>query len=545
MSPLDKDKQKLTVEVATASDVDSLASAIGSEEQRAPDPFHHESKLSSSLTSRHISMITLVGVFGTGLFLSSGGSLATAGPVGMFLAYVVVAIVVGASQMCITEQACLMPVTAGYVQHAEYFSSGALSFMLGWCTVYSNILPTELSATAVVMTYWLSLNPAVWITIYGLIVVAINSYNIKWYGEIEFFFGCLKIMLVVGLVIAGVVIDLGGGPDHDRLGFRYWKEPFNTKYTDGSLGQFLAFWKVLLLVVYAFGGVQTIALLAGEVQYPRRAIYRAGKRVFFRCFTMYLTTVFVLSLIVSSKNTKIASGAGNASSSPFVVAMNAAGIKVLPHIINGVVLTSALSAANLAIVAASRNMYALAAKGQAPGFFLRVNKHGMPYVTVIISCAFIPIAYLSVNSASLTVFSWFQGITSSNLLMSWIVISINHICMTRAMKVQGYSRDQLPYKIPGTQYASWFSLFMSTLFLLTGGFPNFIKGEFEFASFFSAYFIIPLALGLYASYAVWTRKLWLDPKEVDLEFLFKDVEARPEPPYPPLRGWAWLTLLYA
>lgn len=508
--------------------------------------FGYEENLASSLKSRHLAMIALVGVFGTGLFLSSGGSLAVAGPVGVLLSYFFVGIVVMASQMCATETACLMPVTFSYIKHANHFASESFGFAVGWCNVYSNIIPSELSAVALVMTYWSDLNSAVWITVFGIIVVAINAYNVRWYGEIEFFFGVLKITLIVGLILTGLIIDLGGVPGQDRIGFRYWKEgAFNYLYYDNSLGRFIAFWKTMDSVVYSYGGVQTMAMLAGEVKYPRRAIHRAAKRVFFRCFFLYLSTIFVLTLIVSSHDPLIASSTGNAAGSPFVIAIKRAGIKVLPHIINGVVLTSALSATNLGILGASRALFALASVKQAPKIFLKTNKKGMPYIGVIVAAAFIPLAYMSASNAASSVFSWFQSITSSLLLVNWITISVNHIRMTKAMKVQGYTRADLPYTFPGTVFASWFSLIASVLLLLTGGFTNFIHGKFVFSSFFSSYFIIPLFIVLISGWSVYKKSFLIAPEKVNLKALFDDVEARPEPPYPSLKGWEYLGLIWS
>lgn len=538
-----KNEKNLTADIEVASVASDLESFNVPKDEAI---FEYDDKLASSLNSRHIAMITLVGVFGTGLFLSSGGSLHTAGPVGVLLCYLFVGIVVLASQMAMTETACLMPVTAGYVRHAEHFISEAAGFTMGWCDVYSNIMPNELSAVAVVMTYWTDANPAIFIAAFSVVIVAVNSYNIRWYGEIEFFFGCLKIMLVIGLIISGLIIDLGGVPGQERIGFRYWKlKAFNWKYSDSPLGQFAAFWKTLSGVVYAYGGVQAIAMLSGEVKYPRRSIHRAAKRVFVRCFTMYMATVFVLTLIVPYNDETIASPTGNAAGSPFVVAMKRAGIRGLPHVINGVVLTSALSAANLQVVKASRTLFALASKKQAPQIFLRTNKHGMPWVAVAASCAFLPLAFMSASSSASTVFSWFQSITSSNLLVNWMLISTNHIFMSRAMKAQGYTREDLPYKFRGTVFASWFSLVMSFIFLLTAGFPNFIKGNFQISSFFSDYFIIPLTIVLYTFWAVFKKSKIIKPEDVDLKGLFQDVEDKPEPPFEKLHGWRYLTLLYA
>lgn len=508
--------------------------------------FNHEEQLSSALKSRHLAIISLVSVFGTGLFLSSGGSLHTAGPVGLLLCYFIVGIVVLASQMCAAETACLMPVTFSYIKHAGFFTSESWGFAIGWCNVYANIIPLELSATAVIMTYWSSLNAAVWIAVFGTIVICINSYNVRWNGEIEFFFGMLKITLIVGLILIGLIIDLGGVPGQDRIGFRHWKEgAFNHLYFDNSLGRFIAFWKTFDGVVYSYGGVQTIAMLAGEVEFPRRAIHRAAKRVFFRCFFLYMTTIFVLSLIVSSHDKLIASPTGNAAGSPFVIAIERAGIKVLPHIINGVVLTSAMSAANFSVIGASRALYALASIKQAPKIFLTTNKKGMPYVAVLFVAAFIPLAFMSSTHAASTVFLWFQNISSSLLLVNWITISVNHIRMSMAMKVQGYSRDELPYSFPGTVYASWFSLAASVILLLTGGFVNFIHGHFVFSSFFAAYFIIPLFMMLYLGWSLYSKTFLRSLEDVDLKSLFADVKDRPEPPYPKLKGWEYLFLIWS
>lgn len=220
---------------------------------------------------------------------SSGGTLATAGPLGMIISYIFVATVIGANQIAVTEVTCLMPITSGYIRHAEHFVDHSLGFAMGICNIYLAVIPTELSAVVLIMTYWTDLSPAVFVTIFGIVIVVINSYNVRWYGEIEFCFGVLKILLVICLIIVGLVIDLGGAPNHDRLGFRYWKDPglFSERYATGSLGRFLGIWKSVGTAVYTFSGIQSVCLLAGESEYPRRAIYRAAKSVLPYCHTLF------------------------------------------------------------------------------------------------------------------------------------------------------------------------------------------------------------------------------------------------------------------
>ncbi|KAI5960754.1 uncharacterized protein KGF55_004324 [Candida pseudojiufengensis] len=539
----------------TSDDVESLSlsntiSFSKQDKDDAKEIFYHDNKLSSTLNARIITMISLVGVIGTGLFLSSGGTLATAGPVGMILAYVVVGSVVAASLMSVAEVSCLSPNEASYVSHAEHFVDKSFGFVIGICDIYANIIPNELAAVSVLMTYWTDINPAVFITIFGLTIVIVNGYNVKWYGEIEFYFGIIKILLCVGLILLGLIIDLGGIPgDNDRIGFRYWINPgpFAERYTTGSLGKFLGFWKAINSAVYAFSGIQNITLLAGEIDFPRRSIYRASKRVFIRVFGLYIVMIVILSMIVPHNDPLIAESNGTASGSPWVRAISLAGIKVLPSIVNAVVLTSALSSGNLQVVKASRTIYVLASKRQLPKIFLKVNKHGLPYVAVGFTCAFLPLAYMAVSASSSNVFSWFSNVISANTLFSWIVMSVNHIALHRALRAQGFSRKYLPFTFLGKygEYCGWYSLFFAILFLLTGGFPNFIHGYWSFSTFFSAYFIIPLALVLFIFAKLVFKSKYITPNEVKLKPLFYDVQARPEPPFKKLKGLEWLTLLWA
>ncbi|ONH67917.1 Dicarboxylic amino acid permease [Cyberlindnera fabianii] len=505
-------------------------------------------RLSHTLKQRHLQMIALVGVFGTGIFLSSGGVLATAGPLGCFLAYAIVAVIVGLNQIALAECASLMPTTSASLRHIEQFVDPAWGFAYGWMSVWSSIMPGEVSAAAVIVSFWSDLSQAIWITIIIVLIITINFLKIHHYGEVEFTFAMIKISLLAGLIITSIVITSGGTPTHEKIGFRYWRHPGPfVQYLGipGSLGRFTGFWKALSGCVYSYGGLQSVPSLAAEVKYPRKTVFTACKRVFYRVSILMCTTAFCLGLIVSSNNKAIATSSGNASSSPFVVAMENANIKVLPHIVNAGVLTSAFSAANLSVVQGARVLFALAVKGQAPKVFLKTNRWNVPWVGNVVVAAFLPLAYMNCSDTAANVFGWFQSLTSSTLLFGWMIISTNHICMTRAMKAQGIPRSRLPHSIKFAPQAAWISGIMSFILLLTGGFKNFIHGEFLFSSFFSSYFVFPLASVLYLGWKFWKKtKIWA-PHEVELEVLFKDAEDHPEPEDPPLRGWRILTLLWS
>ncbi|GME82639.1 unnamed protein product [Ambrosiozyma monospora] len=492
-------------------------------------------------------MLALVGVFGTGIFLSSGGVLYRTGPAGMLIAYLVMCVVTGLNQIALAEVASLMPATSATVRHLEQFVDEAFGFAFGWISVWGSVMPGEISASAVIVSYWTDLNQAIWISIIIVVIVATNSYSVRFYGEVEFVFAMIKISLLVGLILLSLVITSGGGPNHETIGFRYWKNPgpFKEYLFKGDKGKFVAFWKTISSVVYSYGGLNFAPALAAEVKYPRRTIFRACKRVFFRISILMIVTVFFLTLIVSSGDKALASSAGNAKSSPFVIACKNAGIKVLPSIINAAVLTSAFSAANLSIVHGSRVLFALAVKHQAPRIFLKTNKRGIPWVGFIFVVLFMPLAYMNVSSSAANVFNWFQSLTSANLLVAWIFQSLNHISLMRAMKAQGFSRSQLPHSVSFAPAAAWISGILCVLFLLTGGFVNFIKGQFLISSLFSSYFIIPLTAGLYLFWKFYKGTRYLRPEEVNLAPLFEDVKNNPEPPYENVTGWRIFTLIWS
>lgn len=103
----------------------------------------------------------------------------------------------------ISSCSALVPLSGGAIRHAEYFVDPALSFAYGWNYVYSCLVsvPAEIVAAAVIVEFWVSLNNAIWISVFGVILFASNIFFVRIYGELEFFFATLKIMLVVGMNI--------------------------------------------------------------------------------------------------------------------------------------------------------------------------------------------------------------------------------------------------------------------------------------------------------------------------------------------------------
>lgn len=190
-TPLEKEPGVLE----TAEDNGEVAHADGG--------FAENAELKRGLKNRHIQMIALAGTIGTGLFLSTGNALARGGPLGALLAYTIVGVLVAFVVISIAELNALVPLSGGILRPAHYFCDPALAFAQGWNTVYATAIlqPAEMVAAAVIIQFWITISPAVWISVLGGLLILSNFFFVRIYGELEFIFAVLKILLVVGSII--------------------------------------------------------------------------------------------------------------------------------------------------------------------------------------------------------------------------------------------------------------------------------------------------------------------------------------------------------
>ncbi|KAF8753328.1 Amino acid transporter [Rhizoctonia solani] len=461
------------------------------------DPNSAEGAVQRRLKARHLAMIALGGTIGTGLFVGSGGALANGGPVGTLLGYIIMGFVVYCMMIALGEMATLFPVAGGFTHYATRFIDPAVGFALGYNYWYSYAitLPTELTASAIVIQYWnTTINVSVWITILYVLILIINFMGVRWYGEFEFWFSAIKITTIVGLIILGICLDCGAGPaSTGYIGFRYWKDPgpFNQITINngegvipGSWGRFLAFWNVFVQAAFSFLGTEIIAVTVGEAENPRRNLLN--------------------------------NSGSDASASPFVIAIKTAGIKGLPSVINAVILISAWSAGNSDLYASSRTLYALALEHKAPAFLRRCTKGGLPVWTVIITGLFGLLAYLNAGSqTAVTVFNWLYNISSITGLITWFIILVSYLRMYYGLKKQGISRDDFPYKAPFQPYASWFGAIFVFLVLLFNGFTVFLRGNWDVTVFLAAYICIPIFVVFYLYWKIAKRTKWVRLEDID------------------------------
>ncbi|KAF8344211.1 dicarboxylic amino acid permease [Cantharellus anzutake] len=499
-----------------------------SEEQAKVEMIEEELELHTlhrGLKARQISMIALGGAIGTGLIIGSGTALRRGGPLGILIGYSYVGFICYMVMVSLGEMSAYLPNKKGFAGYASRFVDPALGFALGYNYLFKYLIvtPNNINAAGVVIRYWdthLRVHIAVWMVIFISLVFLVNMLGVRVFGELEFWLSSIKVITLTGLILFGIIVDLGGNPKHDRIGFRHWHSPdgpMGQYLKDGSLGTFLGFWSVMINALFAYMGTELIGVTVGEAQNPRENIPKAIRRTFWRIVIFYIGSVFVIGLIVPRTSqalfiaTKKSTGA---SASPFIVAADLLGIHALGHIINACILIFVLSAANSDLYIGSRTLFALAAEGKAPSIFKRVNGLGVPWPSLILCTTFCSLTFLNVTKSAAQVFGYFTNLVTLFGAFTWMCILYSHIRFMRALKVQGISRERLPYKAPFQPWGNYFALVSTVIITFFKGFDTFIP--WDKTNFITSYIGAPIFFILWLGYKFFYRTQVVPLAEVDL-----------------------------
>ncbi|KAJ7092972.1 amino acid permease/ SLC12A domain-containing protein [Mycena belliarum] len=515
---------------ATEFDVEKKARDSGEIASSQEVPVHDESNghMHRALKGRQVSMIAIAGTLGTGLFLGSGKALANGGPVGALLGYTIVGCLVGLMMYSLGEMMVWDPSAGGFIEFSARYVDPAMGFAMGWQFWFQVVIsaPVEIVAGSIVISFWDTndSHKAIYITVMLIGIILVNIAGVKYFGEFEFVFATIKLVSVVGLILMCLVVDLGGAPDRDRRGFRYWRdEPFNNDFfgvVPPSKARFLGFWAVLTQAAFSYGGMEGLAMICLEAANPRVSMRTAVRAIFYRIVGLYVLAILLIGMCISRSQPTLlqanAEDTGTAAQSPFVIIIQTAGIKVLAHIINAVILTSAFSAGNEFLYSASRSLFMLAQQGQAPRVLAKVTRSGVPIYSLAVCSAFACLAYLACGKQGANdAFNWLANITTLGSMITWWGVALSHIRWYRGMKAQGLSRDVLPFKSWTQPYGAWVVLISFSIIMFFNGFTTFMSKPFDFQSFISDYINVPLVIILYFGYKFTTKSKIVSLAEMD------------------------------
>ncbi|KAF7631649.1 amino acid transporter [Aspergillus flavus] len=481
------------------------------------------------LGNRQIQLIAAGGSIGTALFISIGGGLAKGGPGSLFIAYTLYSCILGLVNNSIAEMNTYMPVSGGFIRLAGYWVDDALGFLAGWNFFFYEafLIPFEITALSMVMSFWNETvtEPGPTAGICAAVIVCYATLNIlavKFYGEAEFWLSGGKLILIFILFAFTFVTMVGGNPQHDAYGFRYWNHPgpFAEFHTTGDLGRFEGFLAALWSASFCVVGPEYISMVSAEAQRPSIYIKSAFKTVYYRFCIFFVVGSLAVGIVVAYNDPALVNiyfGDGDSSTaaaSPYVIAMENLGVSVLPHIVNALIFTSIFSAGNTYTYCATRSLYSLAVEGRAPRILRYCNKSGVPVYCFCVVMLFPFLSFLQVGSGSAQAITWFVNLVTGGGLINYFIMSVTFINYYWACKAQGVDRKKMPYYGWFQPYGAYLAVTVHTLVIIFYGYSSFTP--WSVSNFFSNYTMQLVAPCLFIFWKVVKRTRYVRPHEVDL-----------------------------
>ena len=392
---------------------------------------------------RHLVMIAMGGVIGSGLFLSSGYTISQAGPLGAVIAYLIGAFVVYLVMACLGELAIAYPVSGAFHIYAARSIGPATGFATAWLywLCWAVAIGSEFTASGLLMQRWFpDVEVWVWCLVFGAVLFGFNAVSSKFFGESEFWFAIVKVAAIIGLIVLGGAALLGfhplsAGGNHPNL-----FENFNTEgglFPNGFTGVLIT----ALAVFYAFSGSELIGVAAGETKDPATSIPKAMRTTVIRLLIFFVGAIAVIAATIPYSEVGL-------DESPFVTVFSAIGFPFAADVMNFVIITALLSAGNSGLFSCARMLYSLADEGHAPQAFKKLTRRGIPLTALSASMLGGLASLISSVVAPETVYLVLVSVAGFAVVGVWMSITASHFFHRRAFLRNGGDITTLAYKAP-------------------------------------------------------------------------------------------------
>ena len=442
--------------------------------------------LKRGMESRHLQMISLGGVIGTGLFLSSGYTIQQAGPIGTILAYSIGALIVYLVMLTLGELSVAMPVTGSFHVYAEKFIGPGTGFVIAiqyWLT-WTVALGSEFTAAGLLMQRWFPDSPTwVWSAACIILIFTLNALSVRLFAEAEFWFASIKVFAICAFIVIGLLAIFGVIP---IAGYQH-APMFGNLVKDGIFPNgFMPVFATILTVNFAFSGTELIGVTAGETRDPETAVPKAIHTTLWRLVLFFIGSITVMCALIPWRQ----AGVGE---SPFVLVFNSIGIPYAGDIMNFVVLT---------------------AEGMIPRWFAKTNRRGVPMLALCAAMAGGLLALLSSVIAASTVYLVLVALSGLSAVVVWIAIAYCQIVFRRRWLESGHSTSELKYRTPGYPYVSWAAFILCT--------ASFVLVIFDVEQRFALVAELVFIVACYGAYFLqqWVRKRKKATEADDLDTLW-------------------------
>lgn len=381
-----------------------------------------EQTLNRGLKNRHVQLIAIGGAIGTGLFLGSGHSIALTGPAILF-AYIITGIICFLMMRALGELLLSNTEYHTFIEFVQDYMGEKTAFVTGWTYWFCwiSVAMADITAVGIYVKYWFPSIEA-WIPslVTLIILLLMNLVTVKLFGEMEFWFACIKVVAIIALIVLGLYFILTGQPTSAGVASfsNLWSHGgWFPKGMDGFIQSFQ-------MVVFAFAGIELVGLTAGETENPEKVIPKSINSIPVRIILFYLGALGVIMSIFPWDSV-------NPDRSPFVEVFLAVGIVGAASMVNFVVLTSAASACNSGVFSTSRLLYSLAKRNHAPGILEILTSKQVPanalFLSVLVICLVVALQYVVAEG----VFVIISSVSTFCFLYIWGIITICHMKFIR------------------------------------------------------------------------------------------------------------------
>lgn len=469
--------------------------------------------LQRKLKARHLTMISLGGAIGTGLFLGSGPAIHSAGPGGALVAYTVIGIMVYFIMTSLGELASFMPISGAFSTYATRFIDPALGFALGWnyWFTWAMTLAAELSAATMVMKFWFPHSPSfLWSSLFLVLIFLLNYVSVKGYGEGEYWFSLIKVATIIIFIVVGILM-IFGIMNGEAIGFK--------NFTVGDApfaGGFLATLGIFIAAGFSFQGTEIVGVAAGESEDPAKNVPRAVRSIFWRIFLFYILAILVIGLIVPYTNGSLQGH--TIMVSPFTMVFEKVGLAFAASVMNAIILTAVLSAGNSSLYVTSRMLYSMANEGLAPRIFGKLNKRGVPIWGLVVTSLVGMLAFFASIFGDGVIYIWLMNAVGVTGFIFWLGIAASHYRFRKAYIAQGYSLDDLPYLSKWFPFGPIFSFALCLFVLMAQNYQAFLGDTINWASVVATYIGIPFFLVMWLGYKLIKKTKVIPLEECQIDF---------------------------
>ena len=416
----------------------------------------NESKMNRGLKNRHLQLISLGGVIGSGYFLGTGDVLEKAGPAAI-LAYLLGGVIVLCVMLCLAELAVEKPVSGSFVTYAREHISPTWACGVGWAywTTWVAYVPSEMIAAGIIMNNFIpEVSQLWWAVFFGLLVTILNLFHVDKFGESEFWLSLIKIIALAAFSIVAGLICLGLIGDQGYIG---------TKVLLGS-GGFApnGYWSIVLtmvIILVNFQGTEIIGLAAGECEKPEKSIPIAVRNVTWRIIALYIIPISLLISILPWDKAGL-------DESVFAAAVTQYGLSGFGAFFAFVILTAAISCSNSGLYGAARALHALARMDMAPSALGHINKNGMPSRSILVSiCACWAVILLYSFDPNSALYTYLLAVSGFTGAIAWISICWSEY-RSRKRKIAEGTEGALRYKTPFFPYVTLFGIWAQVFCLI-------------------------------------------------------------------------------